>query len=144
MSNAIPRPAFPTRQRRSAIGQAAQADSSAPSAQVVDTSAHTISRDQGVEDPESQYTTKAAALQPAAPPPPTTSKRLAGRSKDILLTLPEEEKERMVNTIAWTSPHTGISHQSRFMRYAIAKVCAELEEQFNRGEPFQPPATSAM
>ena len=59
-------------------------------------------------------------------------------SKDILLSLPEDLKERMVNTITWTLPHTGIGQQQKFIRRAISDLCDRLERQFNNGEPFEP------
>ncbi|TPG28082.1 hypothetical protein [Mycolicibacterium hodleri] len=60
------------------------------------------------------------------------------KSVDILLSLPEELKERMVNTITWTQPLTGISQQQRFIRKAILELCERLEHDFNAGKPFQP------
>ncbi|MCV7023652.1 hypothetical protein H7I77_09870 [Mycolicibacterium novocastrense] len=50
----------------------------------------------------------------------------------------------MVNTVTWTSPHTGIKHQSKFIRYAIARLCEDLETKYNNGEAFPPPAVSSM
>jgi hypothetical protein len=60
------------------------------------------------------------------------------RSVDILLSVPEELKERMVNTIAWTQPHTGISTQQKFIRRAISDLCLTLEHDFNGGSAFDP------
>jgi hypothetical protein len=57
-------------------------------------------------------------------------------SKDILLSVPEELKERMVNTIKWSYPHTGIGQQQKFIRKAIADLCERLENEYNQGEPF--------
>ncbi|HMT91056.1 hypothetical protein GII33_22705 (plasmid) [Gordonia pseudamarae] len=57
-------------------------------------------------------------------------------TSDILLSLPEDDKQRMINTIAWTIPRTGIKHQQVFIREAIRRYCSALEEQFNSGEPF--------
>jgi hypothetical protein len=37
--------------------------------------------------------------------------------------VPEGLKERMVNTIAWTQPITGISTQQKFIGKAIAYLC---------------------
>ncbi|OKH70263.1 hypothetical protein EB74_28080 [Mycobacterium sp. SWH-M5] len=67
----------------------------------------------------------------------------SGESADILLSLPIELKDRMVNTIAWTRPYTGICHQQRFIRKAIADLCDRLEDEFNAGEAFDPVATPA-
>jgi hypothetical protein len=66
------------------------------------------------------------------------SKRLVG-SKDILLSVPEDLKERMVNTIEWTRPYTGIGQQQKFIRKAIADLCARLENDHNQGKPFPKP-----
>jgi hypothetical protein len=63
-------------------------------------------------------------------------------SADVLLSLPVELKERMVNTIAWTRPYTGISQQQKFIRKAIADLCDRLEDEFNAGETFEPAATA--
>lgn len=60
------------------------------------------------------------------------------KSVDILLSVPEELKERMVNTIAWTQPHTGISTQQKFIRRAIADLCQQLEHDLNGGRAFEP------
>lgn len=60
------------------------------------------------------------------------------KSADVLLSLPVELKERMVNTITWTQPYTGIGHQQKFIRKAIADLCERLEDEFNAGEPFEP------
>jgi hypothetical protein len=68
-------------------------------------------------------------------------KRPSGESADILLSLSIELKDRMVNAIAWTQPYTGIGHQQRFIRKAIADLCDRLEDEFNAGEAFEPAAT---
>ncbi|WP_226862614.1 hypothetical protein [Mycolicibacterium baixiangningiae] len=61
------------------------------------------------------------------------------KSVDILLSVPEELKERMVNTIAWTRPHTGISTQQQFIRKAMADLCDQLERDYNGSRTFEPP-----
>ena len=71
----------------------------------------------------------------------TSNKRLA-QSRDILLSVPDDLKDRMVNTIAWTTPHTGITHQQKFIRRGIAELCDRLEKQFNDGKPFPAPAAA--
>lgn len=71
----------------------------------------------------------------------TSNKRLA-QSRDILLSLPDDLKLRMVNTIAWTTPHTGINQQQKFIRKAISDLCDRLEKQFNNGNTFPAPATA--
>lgn len=67
--------------------------------------------------------------------PETSSKRLRN-SRDVLLSLPEDLKDRMVNTIAWTSMHTGIDRQQKFMRIAIEELCERIEGELNQGKPF--------
>lgn len=62
-------------------------------------------------------------------------------SKDILLSVPEDLKDRMEATIAFTYPHTGIKHQQAFIRQAIAELCAKLENQHNNGDRYPMPAT---
>ena len=54
--------------------------------------------------------------------------------------MPEDLKDRMVNTIAWTRPFTGIHQQQKFIRKGIAELCERLEHQFNMGKPFPPAA----
>ena len=61
------------------------------------------------------------------------------KSVDILLSVPEELKERMVNTIAWTRPHTGIGTQQHFIRKAMADLCDQLEHDYNGSRTFEPP-----
>lgn len=61
------------------------------------------------------------------------------KSVDILLSVPEELKERMVNTIAWTRPRTGISTQQQFIRKAMADLCDQLERDYNGSRTFEPP-----
>lgn len=71
----------------------------------------------------------------------------------ILLSLDETAKARMVNTLDWTRPHTGIASQQEFIRHAIDRLCDDLETRYNNGHPFtasaakrqdtQPPTTSS-
>lgn len=68
------------------------------------------------------------------------AKKRPGGSADILLSIPEELKERMVNTITWSQPHTGIAHQQKFIRKAITDLCERYERDFNRGDAFPPRA----
>jgi hypothetical protein len=62
------------------------------------------------------------------------------KSVDILLSVPEDLKERMVNTITWTQPHTGISQQQKFIPKAITDLCDRFEREFNAGQAFEPRA----
>jgi hypothetical protein len=68
------------------------------------------------------------------------NKRLVG-SKDVLLSLPEDLKERMVNTITWCAPYTRIVHQQKFIRKAIEDLCEAYENEYNQGKPFPEPGT---
>ncbi|MEW1738796.1 hypothetical protein AB0346_22875 [Nocardia beijingensis] len=68
---------------------------------------------------------------------PRRNKRLAA-SKDILLSLPADLKQRMESVLAYTYPHTGVQHQQAFIRNAIAQACSELEERYNNGYQWPP------
>lgn len=98
------------------------------------------------ETPGPTTTRGRARRAPQKQPPQeiTTSSTTAAKrpvaSKDILLSLPEDAKERMVNTITWTQPHTGIGQQQKFIRKAINELCDRLERDFNSGQPFPAPA----
>ncbi len=73
--------------------------------------------------------------------PSTRSHRSSSEvTKDILFSLPKDEKDRMVNTIAHTSGLTGIKHQTKFIRYAITLLCEQLEQKHNNGQTFPAPA----
>ncbi|MBU8841454.1 hypothetical protein KL865_34955 [Mycolicibacterium goodii] len=63
-------------------------------------------------------------------------------SKDILLSLPEDLKARMVNTITWSHPYTGIGQQQKFIRKAITDLCERLENDYNQGKPFPEPVVT--
>ena len=80
------------------------------------------------------------ASAPASAPEPVaaSAKKRPVHTVDILLSLPEELKTRMVNTIAWTTPRTGIRHQQAFIRKGIEDLCAQLERDHNNGHPFDP------
>lgn len=68
------------------------------------------------------------------------SKRMEG-TRDILLSIPISQKERMEATIAHTQAFTGVKHQQVFIRTAVQRLCEQLEEQYNRGERYAlPPA----
>ncbi len=119
MSNAIPKPSPPSRpQRRSSFAPVGDKTQNANAQVATPPSGHTAPGD-------------------------TAQKPRPANARNVILALPDEEKQRMVNTIDWTSQHTSIRHQTRFIRWAIAKACAELEQQYNSGEPFPPPDNSA-
>ncbi|WP_280476219.1 hypothetical protein [Nocardia asiatica] len=86
----------------------------------------------------SQSTSEASAQAPdTAEDQLRRNKRLVA-SKDILLSLPADLKQRMESVLAYTYPHTGIQHQQVFIRNAIAQACAELEERYNNGYQWPP------
>lgn len=80
--------------------------------------------------------TPAPVAQQAAPAP----KKRKVATTDILLSVSEELKERMVATLEHTRPRTGITSQQQFIRIAIEQLCKRLESDFNNGEAFPPPA----
>lgn len=116
----IPEPARPApRRSRNTFEQAAQ------------------SLKEGTATPAVQpdATQKAVAQQTV----PTPKKRKAATT-DILLSLTEDLKDRMVATLEYTRPRTGITSQQQFIRTAIDQLCTRLETDFNDGEAFPPPA----
>lgn len=162
MTNGIPTPEFtPTpRPRRSSIGQAAMSSQndvnpaedspSAPAPPPATSGEGESSAAAPSGKPEGARPTPAApqraraagrnggparAARSTAVIAEAPTKRMVG-SKDILLSVPEELKERMVNTIKWSYPHTGIGQQQKFIRKAIADLCERLENEYNQGEPF--------
>ena len=165
-----PKPTFPgPRPRRSSIAQAAAvnrgttenaptqtADTPPSTAQPVPAPA-TLPRTEAAPTPGEAAPFEAPESPEATQPAPrprtrngttrtntttsTSNKRLA-QSRDILLSVPDDLKDRMVNTIAWTTPHTGITHQQKFIRRGIAELCDRLEKQFNDGKPFPAPAAA--
>lgn len=158
MSSSIPKPDFPQpRQRRSSIGQAA-ALAATPTAAPADgdgdqttAPAEDAQPDQMPAAPTKPSMKRAANATETRPrtrgagtrsggadtsaSPAVEYKRLGG-SRDILLSVPEDLKERMVNTITWTQPHTGIGQQQKFIRKAILDLCERLERDHNQGNPF--------
>jgi hypothetical protein len=133
----IPKPESPV-MRRSSMAQAgaaekglalveappAEASAADTAAAVVDPVVHTP------PSPKPRTVTKSPAAASG-----TSSNRLRN-SRDVLLSLPEDLKDRMVNTIAWTSMHTGIDRQQKFMRIAIEELCERIEGELNQGKPF--------
>ncbi|WP_230595578.1 hypothetical protein [Rhodococcoides fascians] len=66
------------------------------------------------------------------------SKRMEG-TRDILLSMPISQKERMEATIAHTQAFTGVKHQQVFIRTAVERLCEQLEQQYNRGDRYAMP-----
>ncbi|MCX4099105.1 hypothetical protein [Nocardia sp. alder85J] len=52
------------------------------------------------------------------------------------MSLPTGLAMRMESVIAYTYPQTGINTQAAFIRSAIARACAELEQRFNDGNSW--------
>lgn len=154
--NTIPMADMPqARPRRSSIGQAAASEGASPAA---------------LQEPAAPRAAEEERPSPAPPPSgPQTAERAersvrAGKrsvdrrsaeparsavavkrplgSRDVLLSLPEDLKDRMVNTIAWTQPRTGIRHQQVFIRRAITELCEQWENEFNQGKPFPQTASA--
>lgn len=152
MSSSIPKPDFQSlrSKRRSSIGQGAAlsaagaTDSAAPDPQpeqppgppAPEPAARAEAvRPRAVDTRSGKDTSKGAGASAVANPP---NKRLVG-SRDILLSLPEDLKTRMVNTITWSHPYTGIGQQQKFIRKAITDLCERLENDYNQGKPFPEP-----
>lgn len=69
------------------------------------------------------------------------TKRMEG-TRDILLSMPISQKERMEATIAHTQAFTGIKHQQVFIRTAVQKLCEQLEGEYNRSERYPMPPSN--
>lgn len=160
MNDSIPKPEFPSpRRRRSSIAQAAGlAGEDAPPTQDLSDRERTKLETAPTAPAASEARVPAKHLKPAsgtgarargatthhggvATATSPTSKRPVG-SRDILLSVPEDLKERMVNTITWTQPHTGIGQQQKFIRKAILDLCERLEREHNQGNLFPPRVVS--
>ena len=149
MSN-IPEPNLPpARPRRSSFAAAAPAAPASPKASQKTTTGPK-SRGEGSEGaPSSTSPTTATpvtrravseATAPAspAPRPPAAAKRSPAFSRDILLSVSDEQKARLENTQAWTAPRTGVKSQQAFIRWGIDELCSRLEQEYNDGKPFDP------
>lgn len=119
----IPDPQFPDpqRKRRSSIAQSATASDPAVGPPA---------------DPPGPPPNRATVPRPTVAVQPDRDAHRKGGTRDILLSLPDDAKERMVRTIAFTMPYTGIRHQQVFIRRAIDELCSNLEGQYNGGDPF--------
>jgi len=145
----IPEPTRPAPRRRNPIAQAAKSLRTAE-----DTAATPSATQQSVAQ-ETPATESVAHKAPAAPEPvahvtPAVPKPVAhtesgpkkrkAATTDILLSISEDLKERMVATLEHTRPRTGITSQQQFIRTAIDQLCKRLETEYNNGEAFPPPA----
>lgn len=81
-----------------------------------------------------------ATRKPVAQQTAPASKKRKAATTDILLSLTEDLKDRMVATLEYTRPRTGITSQQQFIRTAIDQLCTRLETEFNDGQAFPPPA----
>lgn len=148
MSN-IPEPNLPpARPRRSSFAAAAPAPPASPKgSQKTTTGAK--SRGEGSEGapsstppttatPVTRRTVSEATPARPAPRPPAAAKRSPAFSRDILLSVSDEQKARLENTQAWTAPRTGVKSQQAFIRWAIDELCSRLEQEYNDGKPFDP------
>lgn len=81
-----------------------------------------------------------ATQKPVAQQTAPASKKRKAATTDILLSLTEDLKDRMVATLEYTRPRTGITSQQQFIRTAIDQLCTRLETEFNDGQAFPPPA----
>ncbi len=153
--SAIPAPAMPPKRPSSSIQQVviearhdADADTASASAEQDAGKATDILRNSIAVPAQPDSATKPAPAAPSTAvskrgrdgakreqPAPETAK-VARIQKPILLKLDENLKERMVNTMEWTGPRTGIRNQQVFIRRAIADLCERLEKEHNSGQPF--------
>ena len=116
----IPEPARPApRRSRNTFEQAAQS--------LKGEAATPVLQSEATQKPVAQHTA------------PVPKKRKAATT-DILLSLTEDLKDRMVATLEYTRPRTGITSQQQFIRTAIDQLCTRLETEFNDGQAFPPPA----
>ncbi|MEU2004643.1 hypothetical protein ACH47B_26945 [Rhodococcus sp. NPDC019627] len=140
--SAIPKPAPPApRSARNTFKQAAAKTTATPEP-VAPEPAATSSVTPATTAPRATPTATPQQRKASAPAParqPTERKRKA-QTTDILLSLEEELKDRMVAALEHTRPRTGIKSQQVFIRTAIDQLCARLENQYNNGEPFPAPA----
>lgn len=130
----IPEPARPAPRRRNTFAQAAQS-LKADDAATADTATTGDATHQRVAQQD------AAVAQQTRPVAQQPKKRKIATT-DILLSLSEDLKDRMVATLEHTRPRTGITSQQAFIRTAIEQLCKRLEADFNDGQPFPPPVQS--
>lgn len=151
----IPDPVRPAPRRRNTFEQAAQSIST-EAATPQDIAVPTVSA--APPQPASTAATpepssSSAATQPATPavaeyeaPRPIpqqvspVEKKRKKDTMDILLSVPEDLKQRMVATLEHTRPRTGITSQQQFIRTAIEQLCKRLEHELNNGDQFPAPA----
>ncbi|WP_240482943.1 hypothetical protein [Rhodococcus opacus] len=138
--SAIPQPSRPAPRSRNTFAQAAAKTTATP---------ETVEPEAAATPSAAPATAARSATSPAtprqrkaasAPVKPTSEKKRKAQTTDILLSLEEELKDRMVAALEHTRPRTGIKSQQVFIRTAIDQLCTKLETQYNNGEPFPAPA----
>lgn len=157
----IPDPVRPAPRRRNTFEQAAQSISTETVA-----APQTTSAPDALATPPSATATPPATPVPTVATPPATpeptvatppaaeaqaprpiardvapvEKKRKRDTMDILLSVPEDLKQRMVATLEHTRPRTGITSQQQFIRTAIEQLCKRLEHELNNGDQFPAPA----
>lgn len=122
---AVPESTLPRRQRET-VGEGSGTTTPSPTDERTEKAA-----------PRSRRTAT-ADTNPTPRPAATAAKRGAAFSRDILLSVSEEQKARLENTVAWTAPRTGVKSQQAFIRWGIDELCSRLEREYNAGKPFDP------
>ncbi|KAF0965136.1 hypothetical protein [Rhodococcus sp. T7] len=142
--SAIPKPAPPApRSARNTFKQAAATTTAIPEPVAPGPAATSPVAPATTAPPATSTATPTATPQQrkaSAPRRQPAEKKRKAQTTDILLSLEEELKDRMVAALEHTRPRTGIKSQQVFIRTAIDQLCARLENQYNNGEPFPAPA----
>lgn len=137
----IPQPARPVpRSARNTFAQAAATTTAMPDAVASESTATSPATPATVSRSATSSATPRQRKAASAPAKPATEKKRKAQTTDILLSLEEELKDRMVAALEHTRPRTGIKSQQVFIRTAIDQLCTKLETQYNNGEPFPAPA----
>ncbi|MFD7011404.1 hypothetical protein [Rhodococcus jostii] len=137
----IPQPARPVpRSTRNTFAQAAATTTATPDAVASESTATAPAAPATVTRTATSSATPRQRKATSAPAKPATEKKRKAQTTDILLSLEEELKDRMVAALEHTRPRTGIKSQQVFIRTAIDQLCTKLETQYNNGEPFPAPA----
>lgn len=142
--SSIPEPNLPpARPRRSSFATATPVTSAPPkSSQKPTSEPKTAEPEPKPTAAPTRQTPRAPSRQSApaspAPRPSAAAKRSPSFSRDILLSVSDEQKARLENTVAWTAPRTGVKSQQAFIRWGIEELCSRLEQEYNDGKPFDP------
>lgn len=143
----IPDPVRPAPRRRNTFEQAAQFISTetaaAPQASATPASSTAPPAASEAATPPSTAATPPVVVEaprPIAQQVAPVEKKRKRDTMDILLSVPEDLKQRMVATLEHTRPRTGITSQQQFIRTAIEQLCKRLEHELNNGDQFPAPA----